>query len=76
MVVQRLGWERGTLYQGIQELNRRSLNPWIISCLHQVRVFGNWMGHPSRPGDRRAVQASDLSAMLTALLRVLEDYPW
>lgn len=76
IVVQRLGWERGTLYRGIQELSRRSLNPWIISCLHQVRVFGNWMGHPSRPGDRRAVQASDLSAMLTALLRVLEDYPW
>jgi hypothetical protein len=76
LVLQRLGWRRGTLYQGIQALNRMDLDPWLISCLHQVRVFGNWMGHPSHSGRSRAVNRSDLTAMLSALLRVLEDYPW
>ncbi len=41
LVLQRLGWRRGTLYQGIQALNRMDLDPWLISCLQQVRVFGN-----------------------------------
>lgn len=76
LVCQRLGWRRATLYQGLQALSRDGLDPWLISCLHQVRVFGNWMGHPSRPGQRRVVSTSDGIAMLTALLRVLEDYPW
>lgn len=76
LVRQRLGWRRGSLYQGIQALSRQGLSPWIVSCLHQVRVFGNWMGHPSPPGQRRAVSLVDVSAMLSALQRVLEDYPW
>lgn len=76
LVCQRLGWRRVTLYQGLQSLARAELDPWLLSCLHQVRVFGNWMGHPSPPGQRRAVSPSDAIAMLTALLRVLEDYPW
>jgi hypothetical protein len=76
LVRQRLGWTQGTLYEGIQSLSRDGLNPWIGSCLHQVRVFGNWMGHPSPPGQRRSVTAVDVSAMLMALQRVLEDYPW
>lgn len=76
LVCERLGWRRATLYQGLQSLSRDGLDPWLISCLHQVRVFGNWMGHPSRPGQRRVVSTSDALAMLTALLRVLEDYPW
>ena len=78
LVRQRLGWRSRSfsLYQGIQALNRQELDPWIISCLHQVRVFGNWMGHPSRTGQRRAVALTDVTAMLAALQRVLEDYPW
>jgi hypothetical protein len=76
LVCQRLGWRRVTLYQGLQALARAELDPWLLSCLHQVRVFGNWMGHPSPPGQRRAVSPSDAIAMLTALLRVLDDYPW
>ena len=76
LVRHRLGWRHGTLYQGIQALNHQQLDPWIISCLHQVRVFGNWMGHPSRPGQRRAITLTDVTAMLAALQRVLEDYPW
>jgi len=76
LVRQRLGWRRGTLYQGLQVLARQEVNPWILSCLHQVRVFGNWMGHPSRNGERRAVTLTDVTAMLAALQRVLEDYPW
>jgi len=76
LVRQRLGWRRGTLYQGIQALAREGLDPWLLSCLHQVRVFGNWMGHPSPPGQRRAVSLTDVGAMLMALQRLLEDYPW
>lgn len=76
LVRQRLGWRRGTLYSGIQSLSREGVSPWIISCLHQVRVFGNWMGHPSPPGQRRAVTLTDVGAMLMALQRLLEDYPW
>jgi hypothetical protein len=76
LVRERLGWRHGTLYNGIQALSRQGLDPWIVSCLHQVRVFGNWMGHPSPPGRRRAVTLTDVSAMLLALQRLLEDYPW
>lgn len=76
LVCQRLGWRRATLYKGLQALARAELDPWLLSCLHQVRVFGNWMGHPSHPGQRRSVSTSDAIAMLTALLRVLEDFPW
>ncbi len=76
MVRERLGWRRGTLYQGIQALSRQGTDPWIISCLHQVRVFGNWMGHPSPPGQRRSVSLTDVQAMLAALQRLLEDDPW
>ena len=76
LVRQRLGWRSGTLYQGLQALNTQQLDPWLISCLHQVRVFGNWMGHPSRSGNRRAVTLTDVIAMLAALQRVLEAYPW
>ena len=44
--------------------------------LHQVRVFGNWMGHPSPPNRRQAVSTVDVATMLAALHRVLESYPW
>ncbi len=76
LVRERLGWRRGTLYNGIQALARQDIDPWTLSCLHQVRVFGNWMGHPSPPGRRRIVTLTDVSAMLTALQLLLEDYPW
>jgi hypothetical protein len=76
LVGQRLGRRRGTLYQGLQTLSRQELDPWLLSCMHQVLVFGNWIGHPSSPGQRRVVTPTDAIAMLTALLRVLEDYPW
>jgi hypothetical protein len=76
LVCQRLGWRRSTLYRGLQTLARSEVDPWVLSSMHQVRVFGNWMGHPSRPGQRRAVTPADAIAMLAALLRVLEDYPW
>ena len=77
LVKQRLGWRQGTLYKGIQVLSRQEdIDPWLISCLHQVRVFGNWMGHPSRLANRREVTITDVIAMLAALQRILEDYPW
>lgn len=76
LVRYQLGWRRGSLYQGLQDLQRRNLNPWLLSCLHQVRVFGNWMGHPSPPERFQVVTSVDVATMLTALHRVLESYPW
>lgn len=76
LVRHHLGWRKGGLYQGLQVLQRRDLSPWLVSCLHQVRVFGNWMGHPSPPERSQAVTSVDLATMLAALHRVLESYPW
>lgn len=76
MVRHHLGWRKGSLYQGLQALQRSDVSPWLISCLHQVRVFGNWMGHPSPPERRQKVTSVDLATMLAALHRVLESYPW
>ena len=76
MVRHHLGWRKGSLYQGLQALQRSDVSPWLISCLHQVRVFGNWMGHPSPPERRQKVTSFDLATMLAALHRVLESYPW
>jgi len=69
-----------SLYQGINLL-QGSVNAWTISCLHQVRVFDNWMAHADQ-GDAsdgltsREVSNDEMVAMLMALLRVLRDYPW
>ncbi|MBM5826202.1 MAG: DUF4145 domain-containing protein [Cyanobacteria bacterium M_surface_10_m2_119] len=68
--------ERLTLDKGIRRLRDRGADRWLISCLHQVRSFGNWMGHPPGNGQARAVQLHDVLAMLAALQRVVEDYPW
>lgn len=71
-----LGWSKGGLYLGLQVLQRSNISPWLISCLRQVRVFGNWMGHPSPSDRRQKVAGVDLATMLAALHRVLESYPW
>lgn len=76
LVRHQLGWRSGSLYRGLQALERRNLNPWVLSCLHQVRVFGNWMGHPSPPERLQVATSADISSMLTALHRVLDCYPW
>jgi hypothetical protein len=76
MVRHRLGWSKAGLYRGLQALQHSDLSPWLLSCLHQVRVFGNWMGHPSPPEKRQSVTPVDLATMLAALHRVLESYPW
>ena len=76
LVRHHLGWRQGGLYRGIQELQQQGVSPWMVSCLHQVRVFGNWMGHPSPPERRQSVTPVDLATMLGALHRVLESYPW
>lgn len=76
LVLERVGLPRGSLYQGLQALGRMDVNPWVISCLHQVRIFGNWMVHPSLTGQRRAVEHTDVLSVLAALQRVLDDYPW
>lgn len=80
LVLQRLAGERDAdrlnLNGGIRRLAEQGADRWLISCLHQVRCFGNWMGHPSKDHAPRPVQLHDVLAMLSALQRVLEDYPW
>ncbi len=68
--------QRVNLFSGIHQLRDRNVDPWVISCLHQVRAFGNWMSHPQGMGRHRPVELSDVLAMLSALQRVLADYPW
>ena len=68
--------DRLNLNSGIRLLARHGADPWLISCLHQVRCFGNWMGHPQRQGQSRPVELFDVLAVLSALQRILEDYPW
>ena len=76
LVRHQLGGQMGSLYRGLQVLQQRGVNAWILSCLHQVRVFGNWMGHPVDPASRHMATKNDLIATLASLLRVLEAYPW
>lgn len=64
------------LFVGINLLRQRGVDPWLISCLHQIRSFGNWMVHPQGPGQRRRVELADVLAVLASLQRVLADYPW
>ena len=67
---------RLNLNHGIRLLAQRAADRWLISCLYQVRCFGNWTGHPQREGQKRHIQLVDVLAVLSALQRVLEDYPW
>lgn len=71
-----LNEQRVSLFVGINLLRQRGVDPWLISCLHQIRAFGNWMVHPQGPGRRRQVEIADVLAVLAALQRVLADYPW
>ena len=64
------------LNQGIQKLRLLGLDPWLLSCMHQVRTFGNWMGHPQDTGSNRKIGQHDVIAMLCSLRRVLSEYPW
>ena len=68
--------ERVSLFVGIKLLRQRNVDPWLISCLHQIRCFGNWMVHPQGPGQRRRVEVADVLAVLASLQRVLAEYPW
>ena len=70
------GKQRVSLFVGINLLRQRGVDPWLVSCLHQIRAFGNWMVHPQGPGRRRQVELADVLAVLAALQRVLADYPW
>jgi hypothetical protein len=80
LVLRRLAGEsdvhRLDLNRGIRRLGEQGADRWLISCLHQVRCFGNWMVHPSIDDSLRPVKLHDVLAMLSALQRVLEDYPW
>ena len=64
------------LNQGIQKLRLLGLDPWLLSCMHQVRTFGNWMGHPQDAGSTRRIGQHDVVAMLCSLRRILSEYPW
>lgn len=68
--------EKLKLFKGIVRLQQRGVHPWVIQCLHQVRCFGNWMGHPPRGGRAMPVELHDVLAMLSSLQRALQEYPW
>jgi hypothetical protein len=63
---------------------KRDISSWSLSALHSVRSFGNWMAHckDDRQIDQddnmptRQVKMTDMMAMLLALQRVVDDYPW
>ena len=71
-----------TLYQGLQILaNEADGDSWLISCLHQVRVYSNWMVHDQTPLSAsralpRTVLKEDVVMVLMALHRALKSYPW
>ena len=67
--------QRG-LINGIQELRSLGLEPWLLSCMHKVRTFGNWMGHPQDTGPSRRVEQHDVLATLCSLQRILANAPW
>ena len=71
-----LNQQRLSLFVGINMLRQRGVDPWLISCLHQIRCFGNWMVHPQGAGQQRRVEVADVLAVLASLQRVLADYPW
>ena len=64
------------LNQGIQQLKVLGMDPWLLSCMHQVRTFGNWMGHPQETGSKRRIGQHDVMAMLCSMRRALSEYPW
>ena len=70
------------LHHDLHSLSQRTDgDSWIISCLHQIRVYCNWMVHDQTPlaGSRtlpRAVLKEDVVMVLMALHRALKAYPW
>ncbi len=49
-----------SLYSSINELRRQGVDPWVISYLHQVRVFDNWMGPTQGSERKRNVEIHDV----------------
>ena len=64
------------LIEGIRLLQREGVTDWTISCMHQVRVFGNWMCHPQVGGREQMADTSDVISMVNSFERVLREYPW
>lgn len=69
-----------SLFQQVKLLGS-DINTWSTSAIHTVRAFGNWMGHATPDVEsevipRKDVDHDDMLAMLLALQRVLDDYPW
>jgi hypothetical protein len=70
------------LHRDLQSLSQlNDGDSWIISCLHLIRVYCNWMVHDQTPlaGSRalpRAVLKEDVVMVLMALHRALKAYPW
>lgn len=77
-----LGRPTMSLHEGLSLLSARGESDhWVIGCMHQVRVFGNWMAHDQDTQDtayakRRALSKADVLIMLMALQRALSAYPW
>lgn len=68
------------LFQKIRLLGDGT-SAWSTNAIHTVRTFGNWMCHATPHFEdevvpRRDVTRDDMLAMILALQRVLDDYPW
>lgn len=69
-----------SLFQKIRLLGDGT-SAWSANAIHTVRTFGNWMCHATPHFEdevvpRRHVTPDDMLAMILALQRVLDDYPW
>lgn len=68
------------LYRNVEVL-KKGTSAWSGNAMDTVRTFGNWMCHATPHFEdevvpRRHVTRDDLLAMILALHRVLDDYPW
>lgn len=69
-----------SFYQKIKLLSNGT-SAWSANAIHTVRTFGNWMCHATPHFEeeaipRRDVTPDDMLAMILAMQRVLDDYPW
>lgn len=69
-----------SLFQKVKLLSD-STSAWSANAIHTVRTFGNWMCHATPDFEeeavpRRNVTPDDMLAMILAMQRVLDDYPW
>ena len=74
--------ERVGIHEGLSVLKAtEDCDTWVISCLHQIRVYANLMVHDNTPlvrskARQHEVLKEDVLMVLMALHRALKSYPW